>query len=77
MGIEPYLLASSILGVLAQRLVRQICPHCKTSYLPSKEELHELGLRKRRSRKGSSSAAQDVFNALTRDIRGDAVFTSS
>ena len=44
MGIEPYLLASSILGVLAQRLVRQICPACKTAYRPSKEELGELGL---------------------------------
>jgi general secretion pathway protein E len=42
MGIEPYLLASSILGVLAQRLVRRICPDCKTSYVPSKEELEEL-----------------------------------
>ncbi len=29
MGVEPYLLASSLLGVLAQRLVRQLCPHCK------------------------------------------------
>jgi general secretion pathway protein E len=46
MGIEPYLLASSILGVLAQRLVRQICPDCKTSYTPSIEELKELSLKK-------------------------------
>ena len=30
MGIEPYLLASTVIGVLAQRLVRKICPHCKT-----------------------------------------------
>jgi general secretion pathway protein E len=30
MGIEPFLLSSSLLGVLAQRLVRQLCPHCKT-----------------------------------------------
>jgi len=44
MGIEPYLLASSILGVIAQRLVRQICPHCKISYLPTSEELAELGI---------------------------------
>jgi general secretion pathway protein E len=44
MGIEPYLLASSILGVVAQRLVRQICPHCKTEYTPSEKELSELGL---------------------------------
>ncbi|MEX3581946.1 MAG: type II secretion system ATPase GspE [Burkholderia sp.] len=35
MGIEPYLLASSLLGVLAQRLVRQLCPHCKE---PREEE---------------------------------------
>jgi general secretion pathway protein E len=44
MGIEPYLLASSILGVLAQRLVRQICPYCKVDYIPSEKELSELGL---------------------------------
>lgn len=44
MGIEPYLLASSILGVVAQRLVRQICPFCKTDYIPSEKELFELGV---------------------------------
>lgn len=45
MGIEPYLLASSILGVIAQRLVRTICNFCKISYTPSSEELLELGLK--------------------------------
>ncbi len=44
MGIEPYLLASSILGVVAQRLVRKICPDCKIVYLPEDEELAEMGL---------------------------------
>lgn len=44
MGIEPYLLSSSVVGVLAQRLVRTICPHCKTSYAPSDAELKEIGL---------------------------------
>lgn len=48
MGIEPYLLASSILGVAAQRLVRQICPHCKTGYIPSFGELLDLGLSEER-----------------------------
>lgn len=43
MGIEPYLLASSILGVVAQRLVRRICPECKIEYSPSREEIEELG----------------------------------
>lgn len=37
MGIEPYLLSSALIGVMAQRLVRTICPACKTSYLASPE----------------------------------------
>lgn len=49
MGIEPYLLASSILGVVAQRLVRKICSGCKKGYTPSLEELTELGCQTRRS----------------------------
>lgn len=46
MGVEPYLLSSSILGVLAQRLLRCICPHCRESYTPSLDEMRELGLQK-------------------------------
>ena len=42
MGVEPYLLTSSVVGVLAQRLVRTICPHCKRSYDPSDQELADL-----------------------------------
>jgi len=38
LGIEPYLAASSIMGVVAQRLVRTICPECRTAYAPSEEE---------------------------------------
>jgi len=37
MGIEPFLVASSLSAVLAQRLVRVICPHCKESYVPDRE----------------------------------------
>jgi len=44
MGIEPYLLTSSILGVIAQRLVRTLCGHCKAPYEPSREEMKNLGL---------------------------------
>lgn len=43
MGIEPYLISSSLLASLAQRLVRTICPECKTDYFPPKEILQELG----------------------------------
>jgi general secretion pathway protein E/type IV pilus assembly protein PilB len=39
MGIEPYLAAGSVLGVLAQRLVRRLCPHCKTPAHPDASEL--------------------------------------
>lgn len=45
MGIEPYLLSSCIVGVLAQRLVRRICPECKETYVPSQRELQSLGLK--------------------------------
>lgn len=44
MGIEPFLISSSLIGVLAQRLVRVICPCCKERYLPSDEECRDLGL---------------------------------
>ena len=43
MGIEPFLISSSVIGVLAQRLVRVICPKCKISYVPHPEEARELG----------------------------------
>jgi general secretion pathway protein E len=44
MGIEPYLLTSSVVGVLAQRLVRLICPSCRVSYTPFDQELKELAI---------------------------------
>ncbi len=43
MGIEPYLITSSVRGVLAQRLVRTICPKCKYAYTPKIEETKDLG----------------------------------
>ncbi len=44
MGAEPYLIASSVLGVLAQRLVREICPECKESYEANPSLLMDLGM---------------------------------
>lgn len=44
MGIEPYLLSSTIIGVLAQRLVRLNCPHCLEKYTPTAPECHDLGV---------------------------------
>lgn len=42
MGIEPYLVASSVVGVVAQRLVRNICPRCREEYKPNPSELANL-----------------------------------
>ena len=56
MGVEPYLLASSLLGVLAQRLVRTLCPACREAMAPTAGEaklLRDLGL----------AANQAVWNA--------------
>ncbi len=46
MGAEDYLIASSLLGVLAQRLVRVICPDCKEEVFPVPEMLDEIGFRR-------------------------------
>ncbi len=43
-GTEPYLLSSTVVGVLAQRLVRTICPNCREAYEPTELECRELGL---------------------------------
>ena len=44
MGIEPFLISSSVIAVLAQRLVRVICSSCKESYTPSSDSLKRLGI---------------------------------
>jgi type IV pilus assembly protein PilB len=44
MGVEPYLLASSLIASMSQRLVRTICPECKTDYYATKIVLEELGI---------------------------------
>ena len=51
MGIEPFLVSSTIIGVLAQRLVRRICPECKISFEPHPEQLRELGIKAQNFRK--------------------------
>jgi general secretion pathway protein E len=43
-GVEPFLIGSSLVACLAQRLVRVLCTHCREAYEPTREELAELGL---------------------------------
>ena len=44
MGVEPFLVSSSLIGIMAQRLVRMLCPHCREPYSPTDEELAELSM---------------------------------
>ncbi len=45
MGVQSFLLSATLIGILAQRLVRTICPYCKTPYTPSPTLLNQLGIR--------------------------------
>ncbi len=44
MGVEPFLVASSLLGIIAQRLIRRVCTKCREPHTPSEFELQEMGL---------------------------------
>jgi len=44
LGVEPYLASSSLIAILAQRLVRKVCPDCKETVEPTVRELRELGI---------------------------------
>lgn len=48
-GIEPFLIATSIMGVIAQRLVRLLCPHCKAPYSPTDFELQLIGVTRKQA----------------------------
>lgn len=47
MGIEPFLVSSSLIAILAQRLVRRICPNCKEKYKPADEIMNYLALKEK------------------------------
>jgi type IV pilus assembly protein PilB len=44
MGVEPFLVSASLLGVISQRLLRRLCSHCRVAYHPDNEELARFGL---------------------------------
>jgi type IV pilus assembly protein PilB len=44
MGVEPFMVSASLLGIVSQRLVRRVCVNCRISYRPSQEELSRFGL---------------------------------
>jgi general secretion pathway protein E len=70
MGIEPFLVSSSVIGVLAQRLVRTICPKCKTSYEPDELEIGNIGIKRERLRDGLLWRGGGCANCAGRGYHG-------
>ncbi len=56
MGIEPYLVANSVVGVTAQRLMKKICPHCKEDYELTEKEIGVVGKKLINVKKGKGCA---------------------
>jgi general secretion pathway protein E len=71
MGAEPFLLRSSVIGILAQRLVRVLCPHCKYSYPAEPFELEELGLTPDRVRARAARRAIASSRYFPRTVQGE------
>lgn len=73
MGVESFMVSSSLIGVLAQRLMRRVCPDCRIPYYPTPEELARFGL-------STSREAEITFykaNTLTQEETHDAVATNT
>jgi general secretion pathway protein E len=70
MGIEPFLVASSVVAIIAQRLVRVICPACKGPYKPERALLQELGLPPSRSNKRTFYRGSGCPECLGTGYRG-------
>ncbi len=60
MGVEPFLVASSLTAILAQRLVRKVCPDCRVPYQPTEEELREVSMTREQLRR---LGAKQIYKA--------------
>jgi type IV pilus assembly protein PilB len=65
MGVESFMVSSSLIGVLAQRLMRRVCPDCRISYTPSSEELARFGL--------SATRESDVVFYRSNDLQPEEI----
>jgi general secretion pathway protein E len=70
MGVEPFLIGSSISGILAQRLVRVICDECRQEYRPSSAELDRIGLSPAELEKGILQRGPGCEQCLHTGYRG-------
>jgi general secretion pathway protein E len=76
MGAEPFLLRSSVIGILAQRLVRMLCANCKYSYPAEDFELEELGLTAERMRTRAARRDNPNSRYFPREVAEGDLFES-
>ncbi len=69
-GIQPFLVASSVLAIMAQRLVRKVCPKCKMRYEPPAHILAGLGLRPELAKKANFMKGKGCNNCNKKGYRG-------
>jgi len=69
-GIQPFLVASSVLAIMAQRLVRKVCPKCKVRYEPPAHVLTGLGLRPELAKKANFMKGKGCNHCNKKGYRG-------
>ena len=70
MGVPPYLVSSSVIGIMAQRLIRTICAKCKKPYVPSELELREIGITPEQAAKATFMKGRGCGNCNKSGYRG-------
>lgn len=70
LGAEPFLIATSIAGVIAQRLIRVLCPHCKAPYEPTEFELNSIGMTRVQANAGQICKAVGCENCNQKGFVG-------
>jgi type IV pilus assembly protein PilB len=70
MGVPSYLIASALTTVIGQRLVRKICPHCKTSFTPSKPLLKSIGISETVKKLYRGSGCNECYRTGTKGRTG-------
>jgi len=70
MGVPGYLVASSVIGIMAQRLVRTVCPKCKRPYVPSEIELEKAGITPEMAAKATFMKGKGCVNCNKTGYRG-------
>lgn len=70
MGVEPFLISTSLKAILAQRLVRKICPECREPYVPDRNEMSRLGMTQEELKNGTLFRGKGCGACLNTGYKG-------